>query len=97
MNYRNKTHLIESVQLRKVAEFLEAQNIPITFFGKAWSKATGNWIYFNTVLDLDHLRSHFNLDETIVVHENLDPKSGTERGFIDQTTGEGVMGRLKMN
>jgi hypothetical protein len=32
--------------------------------------------------------------DNIVLHENLDP-SGTEKGFIDKRTGEGLMGKLR--
>jgi len=90
----DKIALLQSEQLRKVARHLETENIPITFFGQAWSKPTAQWIYFDATLDLDALREKFNLNEDIVQHENLDPRSGTERGFIDKNTQEGLMGKL---
>ena len=86
---------IESSQIRKIAEHLYDQGITITFFGKAWSGCTNNWIYFDTYLDLDELKEIFELNEELEVHENRDPKSGLERGFIDKITGEGIMGKLK--
>jgi hypothetical protein len=52
-------------------------------------------IYFDTILDFDRLRKKFKLMDNIVLHENLDPKSGTEKGFIDKRTGEGLMGKLR--
>jgi hypothetical protein len=36
-------------------------------------------IYFDTILDFDRLRKNFKLMDNIVLHENLDPKSGTEK------------------
>ena len=90
----NEWKKIESEPLRKVAKHLYMQMIPVTSFGKSWGNAAGNWMYFNTVLDMKGLRDEFDLGEHIVEHENLDPKSGTERGFIDQQTGEGLMGRI---
>ncbi len=87
---------LESEQIRKIAEYLYDQGISITFFGKAWSGCTNNWIYFDTYLDLADLKNRFNLNEDLEVHENRDPKSGLEKGFIDKVTGEAVMGKLKL-
>jgi len=85
---------IESKPLRAIAEHLFGQQISVTSFGKAWSGCTNNWIYFDTCLNIEALSTLFNLDTNIEVHENLDPKSGMERGFIDKTTGEGLMGKI---
>ncbi|KAA3633795.1 MAG: hypothetical protein DWQ02_12580 [Bacteroidetes bacterium] len=93
----NRIKTIQSLQIRQIAEHLYDQGISITFFGKAWSGCTNNWIYFDTYLDLDDLKSRFNLDENLEVHENRDPKSGLERGFIDKVTGEAIMGKLKLD
>ena len=100
INYMNAKYLkglqqFESKEIRELASYLVNQGHTITFFGKAWSKQVGNWVYFDTVLDLESLRNHFQLASHITVHQNLDPKSGTEKGFIDQNTGEGVMGKLE--
>jgi hypothetical protein len=38
------------------------------------------------------IKKNFKLKDNIVAHENLDPKSGTEKGFIDKLTGEGPHG-----
>ncbi|MBN2596277.1 MAG: hypothetical protein JXR82_05785 [Marinifilaceae bacterium] len=86
---------IKSDSLRKIAEFLIKNGIQITFFGQAWSNVSADWIYFDTILDLDRLRIDFKLKDNIIVHENLDPKSGTEKGFIDKLTGEGLIGKLR--
>lgn len=86
---------LQSEELRKLAQFLSEKRIPITYFGKAWGNAKGNWVYFNTYLDLDELRQQFAFGEHIKEHQNLDPRSGTESGFIDENTGEGIMGRLR--
>ncbi|MCB0704211.1 MAG: hypothetical protein KDC34_02835 [Saprospiraceae bacterium] len=91
----NQISQIESDQIRSIAEYLYKQQIPVTFFGKAWSGCTNNWIYFDTYLDIEALTALFNLGEHIEIHENLDPRSGLEKGFIDKNTGEGLMGKLK--
>jgi hypothetical protein len=46
------------------------------------------------VLDVEKLWEKYQLGAHIVIHENLDPKSGTEKGFIDEQTGEGLMGKI---
>jgi len=95
--FRDKTNLIKSDSLKKIAKSLKNKGIEITYFGHAWTKQLGDWIYFDTVLDVEKLRNKYQLGAHIVIHENLDPKSGTEKGFIDEHTGEGLMGKIKYN
>ncbi|WP_108424351.1 hypothetical protein [Flagellimonas amoyensis] len=98
MNQFELYHKIKEIQsdpIREMAYYLaDEKRIAITSFGLAWSNATAPWIYFDTVLDVEGLQSQFGLGENMEVHENLDPKSGLERGFVDQTTGEGLMGKI---
>ena len=86
---------IESPSIKEIAKYLFDKGTAITFFGKAWGGCTNNWIYFDTYLDIEKLRTEFNLSPHLELHENLDPKSGMERGFIDTTTGEAIMGKVK--
>ena len=92
--FRDKTNLIKSDSLRIIAKSLKNRGIEITYFGHAWTKQRADWIYFDTVLDVEKLRNKYQLGPHIVIHENLDPKSGTEKGFIDEHTGEGLMGKI---
>lgn len=85
---------LTSDSIRAIALHLYHQQIPVTYFGMAWSGATNNWIYFDTCLDIEALRAQFEQGASLEFHENLDPKSGTERGLIDKNTGEGIMGRI---
>lgn len=85
---------IQSKPIREMAKDLFLRRIPVTTFGKVWSNSTNNWIYFDTCLDIESLKLKYKLDDNFEVHENLDPKSGTERGFIDKTTGEAIMGKI---
>lgn len=55
------------------------------------------WVYFNVVLDTTALQERFCFGPTIVVHENLDPKSGQERGFVCTTCHDAVIGPLTGN
>ena len=93
-NTLHKIDNIKSDSLREIAEYLIENGNQITFFGQAWSNASADWIYFDTKLNLKRLKRKFKLKDNIVIHENLDPKSGTEKGFIDKLTGEGLMGKL---
>ena len=92
--FRDKTNLIKSDSLRNIAKSLKNKGIDITYFGRAWTKQLADWIYFDTVLDVEKLWEKYQLGAHIVIHENLDPKSGTEKGFIDEQTGEGLMGKI---
>jgi hypothetical protein len=91
----HKIEQLKSDSLREIAKYLIKNGNRISFFGQAWSNTSADWIYFDTILDFDRLRKNFKLMDNIVLHENLDPKSGTEKGFIDKRTGEGLMGKLR--
>jgi hypothetical protein len=93
--FRDRTNLIKSVSLRQIAKGLQKSGIKISYCGRAWTEQHANWIYFDTVLNVEKLRNKYQLGAHIVIHENLDPKSGTEKGFIDEQTGEGLMGKIK--
>ena len=77
-----------------MAEFLLQQGYKITFFGQAWSNNSAPWVYFNTKIDIQGLIDRFDLNEDFEIHENLDLKSGTERGLVDKTTNEAIIGFL---
>ncbi len=94
MESSNIVNSILSPELKRVANKLIKDKVPITFYGKAWSANKSNWIYFDKILDLNKIRSEFNLGSDIIEHKNLDPKSGLESGFIDVKTEEGLMGKL---
>lgn len=92
--FRNKVNWIQSRVLREIARHLLEKNITMTFYGRTWTKQTADWMYFDTVLDIEGLQKKFNFGDHIQNHENLDPHSGTERGLLDSHTGEGIIGRL---
>ncbi|GAB4566421.1 MAG: hypothetical protein Tsb0020_18090 [Haliangiales bacterium] len=62
--------------------------------GPLWGKRCREWVYFDVVLDIAAARARFGLAPCVAVHENLDPRSGTERGFVCKTCNDAVMGRL---
>jgi hypothetical protein len=93
--YSDLSNSILSTELRKLAKSLIKKNTRITFFGKAWSENTANWVYFDKVLDLKKIRKKMSFGENIIEHQNLDNKSGLESGFIDKNTNEGIMGKVK--
>jgi len=93
--YHDKTNLINSKVLKRIAKYLSKNGSEITYYGKAWSNMETNWIYFDIVLNIDKLKTKFNWAENVVISENLDLKSGLERGLLDNETGEGLMGKLE--
>ena len=60
--------------------------------GQVWSKNCREWVYFDVVLDIDELKSRFKFPDCVEVHENLDERSGTERGFYCDKCKDAVMG-----
>ncbi len=74
-------------------ELLNA-GIKETFRGAAWSKNCREWVYFDIVLDTTAIAARMNFASCVRVHENLDPKSGTERGFECTECQDAIMGRI---
>lgn len=62
--------------------------------GELWSRNCHEWVYFDVVLDIAALRQRFVLAECVELHENRDPRSGLERGFICMACHDAVMGRI---
>ena len=93
--FSDYSNSIRSEELRSLAKKLIKENARITFYGKAWSENTSDWLYFDKVFDLKKMRKKFLLGENIIEHQNLDNKSGLESGFIDKKTNEGIIGKLK--
>ncbi|RKS42483.1 hypothetical protein BC962_3297 [Gillisia mitskevichiae] len=92
--FSDPSNSIISTDLKKLAKYLMKRDYKITFWGTAWSENNTDWVYFDKKLDLKKLRIKMEFREHIIEHQNLDNKSGLESGFIDQKTGEGIMGNL---
>ncbi|MDW7759601.1 MAG: hypothetical protein SCM96_03060 [Acidobacteriota bacterium] len=65
-----------------------------TFRGRAWTKNCREWVYFDVVFDIESVLARMLFDPCVEIHENLDPKSGTERGFFCSECLDGVMGLI---
>lgn len=78
--------------LRPVGEHLRSTGASVNSAGQPWSQNCRYWVYFNVVLDVDDLRRRFALPAEVAVHENADPKSGTERGLVCEMHHDAVMG-----
>jgi len=89
-----KIDLIQSDKIKAMSQFLNKKGVKISYFGKAWSNEDANWIYFDCKLNIIELIKLFDPSKQLVVHENIDPRSGLEKGLIDNSTGEGIMGKL---
>ena len=73
---------------------LKSKGYKETFRGQAWSDNCREWVYYNTVLDLDEIQSRYSFPSFVTVHVNNDPKSGTEAGFECGMCKDAVMGLL---
>lgn len=78
--------------LIKLDNELKERGINETFRGKAWSKNTREWVYYDCVLILDKIKTRHNFPDFIKVHVNEDNKSGMESGFCCELCQDGVMG-----
>jgi hypothetical protein len=73
---------------------LTAAGIKETYRGTPWSMNCREWVYFDAVLDVACIASRMQFPSCVEVHENLDPRSGTERGFVCTSCHDAVMGLL---
>ena len=67
-------------------------NVKETYRGQAWTKNCREWVYFDVVLETATLATRLNLSPCVKVHENLDARSGLERGFVCENCKDGIMG-----
>ena len=65
-----------------------------TYRGQAWSHNCREWVYYPVCLDIDRLRAEHDFAPSLETHENLDPKSGTERGLVCRACHDAIMGRV---
>src|SRR5690606_8370750 len=80
--------------LRALEAELSAAGVAETYRGTPWSMNCREWVYFDTVLDLASIAARMSFPPCVETHENLDPKSGTERGFVCTECHDAVMGRI---
>jgi len=70
-----------------------AAGVRETFRGSPWPKNCREWVYFDVVLDSDAIAACLSFPQCVTVHENLDPRTGTKRGFFCEERHNAVMGR----
>jgi len=78
--------------LAPLEDELNRANIKETYRGKAWTKNCREWAYFDVVLDTSALAARLSFPPCVKIHENLDQKSGLERGFECEECNDGIMG-----
>jgi hypothetical protein len=71
---------------------LIAAGIKETFRGTAWTTDCREWVYFDVIFETSTLASRMMFLPCVEIHENLDPRSGTERGFVCTECKDGIMG-----
>lgn len=65
-----------------------------TYRGSPWSQNCREWVYFDLVLDTESLIRRLQLPPCVVVHENNDPRSGSERGLYCSECHDALVGLL---
>lgn len=81
--------------LRRLEEELLAARIKETYRGTPWTDNCREWVYFDVVLDTDAIKTRMEFAPCVTVHENLDPRSGTECGFYCSECKDAIIGKLK--
>ena len=81
--------------LRKLEEELLSAGIKETCRGTPWTDNCREWVYFDVVLDTASIAARMNFAPCVTVHENLDPRSGTERGLYCSECLDAIMGLLE--
>jgi len=71
---------------------LIAAGVRETYRGAAWSENCREWVYFDVVFDVPSVTSRMRFPPCVKVSENLDPRSGTERGFVCTECNDAIMG-----
>ena len=83
------------VHLAELEAALLASGARETYRGRPWSKNCREWVYFDVQMNLESVAKRFALTPPVETHENLDPRSGTERGFVCAACHHAIMGRLE--
>lgn len=79
--------------LRDLEKALASAGVRETFRGAPWSDHCREWVYFDIVLDVEAIAPA--MPACVRVHENTDPRSGLERGFVCAHCHDAVMGRTE--
>jgi hypothetical protein len=80
--------------LAALEQALIRRGVKVTFRGAAWSKNCREWAYFDVRLDIAAIQERFAFPGCVQVHENKDPRSGRERGFVCDSCNDGLMGKI---
>jgi len=79
--------------LRPVQDYVRSRGIRVLDVTTPWSKNCRNWVYFDrVVLDVDSLKSRFNLPACVVVHSHRGTHDGAEHGLVCQADHDALMG-----
>ncbi|HEY8750926.1 MAG TPA: hypothetical protein VIM11_23280 [Tepidisphaeraceae bacterium] len=79
--------------LRPVQDYIRSLGVRVLDVATPWSKNCRTWVYFDrVVLDVDSLKSRFNLPEIVAVHSHRGTHDGSEHGLVCQADHDALMG-----
>jgi hypothetical protein len=81
-----KSKLIQDIEIeigiaQSDAILKKIKGIDITYFGRAWTKQLADWIYFDTVLDIEKLRNKYNTNSHVSKHKKRESSILVEMDF----------------
>lgn len=79
--------------LRPVQDYIRSRGVRVLDVTTPWSRNCRNWVYFDrAVLDVESLKSRFNLPACVVVHSHRGTHDGAEHGLVCQADHDALMG-----
>lgn len=81
--------------LRELDQAIAAHGIRETFRGEAWSRNCREWVYYECYLDLEAIRTVFQLSDCVREHMHRGTHDGEEKGLICDICKDGIMGHLE--
>jgi hypothetical protein len=73
-------------------QYILGQGALIVSCGQAWSKNCHIWVYFDSLLDCERLKSGLSLEPCVQIHDHRGTHDGSERGLFCTVHYDALMG-----
>jgi len=78
--------------LQTADKYVRAQGAHVISAGRPWSANCHIWIYFDALLDCEHLIKGLGLAPCVQIHDHRGTHDGSERGIVCTIHNDGIMG-----